>query len=108
MQFRGNLRQLKSPSSTMAIAVVLALYFGRNVLTPIALAGLLAVILAPVVRFLEKIRIPRALAIVLVLALIGSGVCAFAWAVTGELIDVVKEIPSYRDNIHRKVLSIQA
>ena len=70
----------KAPLSTLwvVIAVIAGLYFGREVLVPIALAVLMSLVLAPVVDLLLKWRCPRALA---VLAVVSSHLLAYsAWA----------------------------
>jgi predicted PurR-regulated permease PerM len=43
--------------------MVAALYFGREVLVPIALAQLLSFVLAPLVRRLQSWRFPRIVAV---------------------------------------------
>src|SRR6516164_3065892 len=47
----------------LAVVVVSALYFGREVLVPIALAILLSFVLAPLVRLLQACYVPRVLAV---------------------------------------------
>src|SRR5260370_1927103 len=47
----------------LAVVVVSALYFGREVLVPIALAILLSFVLAPLVRVLQAWYVPRILAV---------------------------------------------
>ncbi|HEY0567884.1 MAG TPA: AI-2E family transporter, partial [Xanthobacteraceae bacterium] len=49
-------------SVLVACVVVGALYFGREILVPIALAVLLSFVLAPLVRILQRARCPRSLA----------------------------------------------
>jgi predicted PurR-regulated permease PerM len=49
-----------------AVAVAFALYFGREVFIPIALAVVFMALLRPVVRVLERVRVPTALAALLV------------------------------------------
>ena len=71
------------PGSTLktvliAVVVVAALYFGRDVLVPIALAVLLTFVLAPLVRLLQGCYFPRIIAVVIVglvafAAILGSG-----------------------------------
>jgi hypothetical protein len=46
--------------------IVAALYFGREVLVPIALALLLSFVLAPLVRRLQSWRFPRIVAVSIV------------------------------------------
>src|SRR4051794_5600862 len=66
--------------STVIVAVVavgVAFFLGRELFQPIAIAGLLAVVFRPVVRTLERFRVPTPLAGgVVVLALIGGCVGA--------------------------------
>ena len=51
-----------------AVVVVAALYVGRTVFIPLALALLLSLLLTPVMDFLGRIRVPRLMAIFLVVA----------------------------------------
>ena len=52
-----------------AVVIVAALYFAKVVLVPFALAILFTFILAPPVGWLERIRLPRLLAVLLVVLL---------------------------------------
>ncbi len=52
-------------AGVLAALVIAALYFGRPVLVPFALAVLLAFALSPAAEFLRRIGLPRALAVVL-------------------------------------------
>jgi predicted PurR-regulated permease PerM len=70
-------RPTQYPESTLktvliAVVVVAALYLGREVLIPIALAILLTFVLAPLVRLLQRWYFPRIIAVALV------GLVAFA------------------------------
>ncbi len=60
----------------LAVAVVAALWAGQEIFVPIALAVLLSFVLAPAVRRLQGLRIPRAAAVPVVVLL------AFALIVT--------------------------
>src|SRR4051812_228754 len=60
-----------------SIALVAALYVGREFLVPIALAGVLSILFRPVVRWMERARIPTTLAAaIIVLTLIAAFVVA--------------------------------
>jgi predicted PurR-regulated permease PerM len=48
----------------VAVVVTCALYFGREILIPLALAVLLSFVLAPLVRLLQRVRVPRALSVI--------------------------------------------
>ena len=45
----------------LAALFIAALYFGREIFVPIALAILLSFVLAPLVGLLQRARVPRAL-----------------------------------------------
>src|SRR5262249_2638145 len=78
------------------IAVLLAipaLYFGREVLIPLALAVVFSFVLSPLVNWLEGRHLPRFPAIVLVLALAFGVVGTLAWAVAGQLVQVTDQLP---------------
>src|SRR4249920_3575924 len=56
-------------SAILAALFIGALYFGREIFVPIALAILLSFVLAPLVGLLQRARIPRAFAVVGVVVL---------------------------------------
>src|SRR6476469_9540828 len=58
----------------LSVIVVAALYFGREVLVPIALAVLMSFVLAPPVRLLQGLHVPRSLAVILVVLVAFAGV----------------------------------
>jgi len=60
------------------LAGIAALYFGRLFIVPVLISILASYTLAPVVRLLEKTRLPRPLAALLVLAVLTAGT---AWGV---------------------------
>src|ERR1700690_4631299 len=53
----------------IAVIIVAAMYFARGVLIPVALAGILSFMLAPLVRLLQKIRLPRLISVLIVVGL---------------------------------------
>ena len=90
------------------IAVLATLYFARDVFIPLAFAVTLTLILTPVVIRLVKMRIPRALAAILVVgisivAAVGIGVVLF-----NQLVQVLNELPGYQENIHAKIQALRA
>jgi predicted PurR-regulated permease PerM len=92
----------------IAVVVVIAgLYFGRQVLIPLALAVVLAFLLSPVVSWLEKRRIARVPAVLAVLVLAFGLVGFGAWMVTGQLMNVLDQFPNYQSNIHYKIQSLR-
>ena len=88
--------------------VVAALYFGRDLLIPLALATLLAFVLAPLNSRMRRIGFPRAVAVTAVVALtlgalVGSGVF-----VAGQVRILGKELPTYQNNIAQKFDRLRA
>jgi len=106
-------RSTPSPGSSRflpLIAFVLsiaALYFAREVLIPFALAVLFSFMLTPVVKGLERFRLGRvpSVGIVVLVSLLVAG--AIGWVVSNQLIDVISQLPGYRENIHNKIAALQ-
>ncbi len=86
-----------------SVAIVLGLlYFGQEVLIPLALAILIAFLLAPVVTILERLRLGRVFSTLLVVfagvALVGG----FGWIVEQRFVEIVNKLPEYRQGIQTK------
>ena len=62
--------------AVVAAIIIGALYVGREVFIPIALAILLSFVLAPLVRLLQRLRVPRAAAVLLVVLSAFAGIFA--------------------------------
>src|SRR5215469_753694 len=77
--------------------VMLGLYFAREVLIPLAMALTLNFLLTPAVIFFEKLRLRRISSIVLVVFVASAIVGGVGFIVARQLIDVVNELPNYRD-----------
>lgn len=98
-----------SSKSLTVIAFVLAiaaLYVGRTVFIPLALALVLSFLLTPFVVLLEKIhlgRVPSVLLIVTVsLVMIGMA----SWRATGQLVEIMDRLPDYKANLDTKIRSL--
>jgi predicted PurR-regulated permease PerM len=89
------------------VVVIVGLYFGRQVLIPLALAGVLSFLLTPLVGLLQKCRLGRVPAVLVVLTLALALVSSLAWVVTGQLMEIVDQFPSYKSNVHKKIQSLR-
>lgn len=89
------------------VVVIVGLYFGRQVLIPLALATVLAFLLAPVVGWLEKCHLGRVPAVVVVLVLAFALTGTVGWIVSGQLLNIVEQFPSYKSNIHDRIQSLR-
>ena len=86
--------------------VLLTLYFARDLLIPLAMALSLNFLLAPAVILLERLRLRRLPAVILVVFLASAFIAVIGWVVVRQLLDVASDLPSYRQNIDEKLSSI--
>jgi len=90
------------------VVAVGTLYFARAVLVPFALAMLFSFLLTPLVRLLEKLRLPRVPAVLLVVLLAMTVAVFLVVRVTSQLVDVSGQLPIYRANLENKVASLHS
>ena len=89
------------------VATVAALYFGRDIFIPLAIAVLLTFALAPVVSWLRKLRIPRPAAIVSVVVAAFSAIVLFGAVLAAQLGSLAENLPLYQSNIEAKMQTIR-
>jgi predicted PurR-regulated permease PerM len=91
----------------VGVLVVAVLYFAREILVPIALAGLLSFVLAPFVRFLQRLRVPRSLAVIgaVVAALVAS--LSLATMVMIEVNQLASDLPRYQATLSDKMHTLR-
>ena len=87
-------------------SVVAALYFGRTVLVPIALAMLITFLLSGLVTRLERWigRVAAVLVTVIAMFAIFAGA---SWVVGRQIIDLAAKLPDYQANIALKIRSLR-
>jgi predicted PurR-regulated permease PerM len=85
------------------VAVVALLWWAQRVLVPLALAVLLAFVLRPVVAALERRRLPRVAAVLLVVCLAFLLVGAVGWTVVRELDDLSRQLAGHADQVAAKL-----
>src|SRR6476620_4615797 len=79
------------------------LYFGREIIIPIALAILLSFVLAPLVGLLQFIRIPRGLAVVSVVITAFALIFAMGSLLANQLTQLAGDLPRYQSTISEKI-----
>ncbi|MBF5006961.1 AI-2E family transporter [Diaphorobacter caeni] len=91
----------------IAALVIAALYFGRSVLVPLALAVLFSFVLNPLVSMLKRWGVPKILAVVSVVAaaLLVLGVAGLF--VGNEVRGLSEQLPSYQSNIRAKLRDLR-
>ena len=105
----GTLPSSVSSSSTAFtfVLVIAALYIGRDIFVPLSLAVLLSFMLAPLVSWLQRHRIPRIPAVVGLVVIAFAIVGGFGFVVTGQLTQLAENLPNYQSNIQAKIRAIK-
>jgi predicted PurR-regulated permease PerM len=88
-------------------AIVAALYFGREVLLPIALAVLLSFVLAPPVRLLQRLYLPRLAAITIVVLLAFGVIFGLATLMFAQVSQLAADLPSYQSTLREKIQALR-
>jgi predicted PurR-regulated permease PerM/methanogenic corrinoid protein MtbC1 len=91
---------------TLAL-VTAALYFGREVLIPLALAILISFILTPSVQRLQRMHLGRVPAVLLVVVVVFGAVGAVGWMMGSQIVDFAETLPRYEQNIRTKASALR-
>ena len=86
----------------IAALVVAALYVGRDLFMPLALAGLLGFVLAPLVRRLTNWGLPNGLSVALVIVLLLGSLSAGGMVVGRQLTQLLEDLPTHEANLRDK------
>jgi predicted PurR-regulated permease PerM len=84
-----------------------ALYFGRDIFLPFALAILLAFALAPLVDWLRRFKIPRIAAVLMAVSLAVIILGGVSLVVGGQLMELAASVPTYKQTIATKLRSLR-
>jgi len=93
--------------TVIGFIIVVALYFGRAVLVPLALAVILSFVLAPPVRALRRVGVANAPAVFLVVALAFSVIFAIGALITQQVGSLATEIPRYQLTLKDKIKALK-
>ena len=93
--------------AVIAAIIIGALYLGREVFIPIALAILLSFALAPLVRLLQRIRLPRPAAVLLVVLFAFAAIFAVGGLIASQLTELAGELPRYEFTMQEKIRSLR-
>lgn len=94
-------------TAILAVIIISMLYFGRDILVAVALAILLSFVLAPLVNFLQRVRVPRGLAVVSVVILAFALIFAMGSLLATQLSQLAGDLPNYQSTISRKIQSFR-
>src|SRR5438034_3225806 len=93
--FRGMGVMRGIASAVIAAIIIGALYFGREVFVPIALAILLSFVLAPLVGLLQRWRVPRALSVISVALVAFATIFALGGVIATQVTELAADLPRY-------------
>jgi predicted PurR-regulated permease PerM len=96
-------RAFRGDGALVLFAAVAALYFARQILIPFAFALILTFLLAPVVAFLERLHAGRVVSVLTTMLISVAVAGGIGWVIANQLVDVVNQLPQYRENIHAKM-----
>jgi predicted PurR-regulated permease PerM len=94
-------------TAILAAMIIAMLYFGREILVPIVLAILLSFVLAPLVAILQRIRVPRGLAVVSLVMLAFALIFATGSLLATQLTQLAGDLPRYQSTISEKIQSFR-
>jgi predicted PurR-regulated permease PerM len=99
---------MKSYSSVLntllvIVIIVASLFVAREVLLPITLAAILSFMLAPLVRALQNLRLPRELAAVSVVLLAFAAIFALGTITARQVTELAGNLPRYQATISAKI-----
>ncbi len=99
--------RMSLPTVATVVAAIAALYFGREVFLPIAIALLLTFALAPVVSALKRIGLPRIPAVIVSVLSAFAALGLLSFIVASQVSELAQNIPVYQTNILTKVRSLK-
>src|SRR5215210_1560823 len=94
-------------TAILAFIIVSTLYFGRDIFVPIALAILLSFVLAPLVGLLQRLLVPRGLAVVSVVITAFAVIFGMGSLLATQLTQLAGDLPRYQSTISEKIQSFR-
>ena len=94
-------------AAVVAAILISALYVGRDVFVPIALAILLSFVLAPLVRVLQRWHFPRGLSVGAVALLAFACIFALGGVLAAQITQLAEDLPRYQATIRDKIETLR-
>ena len=89
------------------LAICAILFYGQEILIPIVFALLLSFLLAPCVRALQKLRLPKSVSIIFVVFIAFAVLIGITTVVATALTNLATELPRYESNLRQKAQSLK-
>jgi predicted PurR-regulated permease PerM len=92
----------------MTASILLALlYLGRSVLIPLALAIMLSLLVAPLVRALRRVRFGRISSVLVAVVALAVSCIGVAGVLGMQILRIAESLPQYESNVQRKLNTIE-
>lgn len=103
-------RAASSPMLTAGgiVLAIGALYLGREIFVPFALAILLSFVLTPLVNWLRRWKVPRIAAVLIAVSIAFIVVAGIALVVGRQMVQLASNLPNYQTTITEKIRSLQS
>jgi predicted PurR-regulated permease PerM len=99
-------RPSRLAAAAYAILIVAALHFAQGLFLPLAMAALLSLLLLPLVKGVERLRVGRIPSILIVVLTAFLVIGAFSWITIRQVSDVGKRLPEYKARVIAKAGSL--
>ncbi|MBN9039705.1 MAG: hypothetical protein BGP05_22665 [Rhizobiales bacterium 62-47] len=90
-----------------AAIILAALYYGRDILVPLALAFLLSFALNPAVTRLRRLGLPQIVAVITVMTVVFCVLAGFALILGSQVRTLSVELPNYQSTMRTKLASLR-
>lgn len=106
--FSSSSSEVRSAALLLSGAIVITgLYVGREVLLPLVFAILLSFVLTPALLFLRRLKVPRVLAVTIVIASALALIFALGWLVSQQATQLAKDLPRYQYVLAEKLAGLR-
>ena len=104
----GSATLVSGAAAGILIALIVGmLYFGREIFVPIALAILLSFVLAPAVRLLQQLHVPRVLSVTSVVLLAVLLIALIGGVIATQINQLASDLPRYQSTMREKIKSVR-
>ena len=103
------LRTIRNCLVILAIAAAgVVIYFGKDIVMPIALGLLITLTLTPPVRWLRKVGLPAGLAAILVVLSVGGAIGAGTWFLSAPVGDLIESAPRIGKRLEARMRDVES
>lgn len=90
------------------VVVVATLYFGGEILQPLALAGLLSFVLSPVIKALTRLGLGKTPSVLIAVVSAVGMIVLFSLVMAQQVRNLAGDLPTYEANLREKIRTIKS